>query len=475
MFSIKIRGIYSTALTRLMLDNDFRITSATNVIKSRFDLEPNVEIPDVEIFDNIKEKQGVVVLGKEKGIKLIEDIFKDNFKDVVIRKSESGWNSIYRGKVIKVYPETRSAILEFNTVDGEFQGILDNYECKEDENIVVSIKFPNFSYIRAKLSPNITIPGNYAILIESTYPRISRKISEPEKRRQLMEIAKDAELYSDKWDVLWRTSARYVEEDILVKEIEELNEKLIDVINKIENEEETTLYKGKPGFYAEFPYYSKNKLDELRNNVLKTIPRHHFIKCIGKEYSTLTDFAELMLKKVPESEEKIKDIFDEFIKASFLRKGRMGIDHVKLDGRVFHLTPGIISEIDEKNGSFKMLRYFKGNSNRLYDGLRVPIEPGDYGETEMHLGDSYYFKTTYFNRDNEIKGVYYNVNTPIEIYENQIRYIDLEVDVISMPNGKIRVEDKELLDSFYINGYINLDLKNIATNTVKKIVEDLKD
>ncbi|MBD3226774.1 MAG: DUF402 domain-containing protein [Candidatus Lokiarchaeota archaeon] len=474
MYNIKIRGIYSTALTKLMLDNEFEITKATKVIKSRFDLEPKVEIPDIEIFDNIKNKQGVVILGKEKGVELIKDLLMDEFKDIIIRNSESGWNSIYRGKVIKYYPETRSAIMEFYTEKGEFQGILDGCRCDEGEQRVVSIKFPNFSYVRAKLSPKITIPGDYAILIESNYPRISRKISDPEKRRHLMNIANNVELYSDRWNILWRTSVRDMEEEVLIEEVNELNERLIDILRKVDDENETTLYRGSPGFYAEFPYLTKRKLDSIRDEILKTIPYHHFVKSIGKEYSMLIDFSEKMLKEIPESEDSIRDIFSDYVKRNFLNRGKIGIEHVKLDGRIFHLTPGIISEIDKNDGKFKIIRYFKGNSNKLYDGLRVPMESGDYGETEMQLGEHYYFKTTYFNKDHEMKGIYYNINTPIEIYQNMVRYVDLEVDVISMPDGKIRVEDKELLDSFYINGYINLELKNIATDTVKMIVEDLK-
>jgi len=473
MVNIKIRGIYSTALTKLMLDNDFKVVQATDIIRKRFNLKLINEVPDVEIFDNIKERQGVVVIGDERGIKLIKDIFKNRFKDIIIRSSESRWNSICKGKVLKYNSETKSALLEVNGPDGIFQGVLENCECKEGDNLLVCVKFPNFKFIRAKLSQNIVIPGTYAILIEAPNIRISHKITNPARRERLIKISNKIQLYSDKWNILWRTNADLVSDEELEEEIYRLNEILKKILEYSNDNNESVLFKGQPCFYAEFPYLSKIELDNIRSTIIKTVPGHHYTRAMGNEFSLLVDFTETLLERVNIAEDEIKNVFSNFIRSAFLKRGRVNINHVKLDGRIFHLTPGIITNINEDEQKFIITRYFKGGTNRLYDGLNVPIEPGDYGKTEIKLGE-FYFKTTYYNKDNKIKGTYYNINTPVELYQNSIRYVDLEVDVIQMPDGKIKIEDKEVLDSCYLEGLINLELKNIALNQVKQIIEKIK-
>ncbi|MHA1230179.1 MAG: DUF402 domain-containing protein [Candidatus Helarchaeota archaeon] len=473
MVNIKIRGIYSTALTKLMIDNDFGITYPTEVIRERLNLEPRYEVPDVEIFDNIIERQGVVVLGKEKGVKKIKEIMREEFEDAIIRNSESGWNSVWRGRVIKVDSTNRSAILDFRLENLNFQGVLENYECKEGDNLVVSVKFPSFKYIRAQLSPNITISGDYAILIETKTPLISRKIVDEKRRKELLEIANSMKLVSDKWKVLWRTSADKADNSVLKEELNYLNSKLKEVLEKKDDETIIELYKGLPGFYIEFPAESKKRLDEIRGEVLETVKGHHQIKSIGNDYSMLIDFVEVLLEKTENNKDNINETFNEFTMQNFIKASRIGIEHVKLDGRVFRLTSGSLIEVDKKIGKFILKRYFKGTYNKLYDGLKVPIEEGDYGITEMKAGE-YYYNTSYYNKNNELKGIYYNINTPLEVYQNTIRYVDLEVDVIKMPDGKIKVEDKELLDKFYIEGFISLALKEKAMKTVKEIIEKLK-
>jgi len=47
----KVRGIYATALTRLLLENGFEVVQPSQAIKSRFGIADNNEPPDLKVKD----------------------------------------------------------------------------------------------------------------------------------------------------------------------------------------------------------------------------------------------------------------------------------------------------------------------------------------------------------------------------------------------------------------------------------------
>jgi hypothetical protein len=61
---IRIRGIYTTALTRLLLEGGYRITDPSDAARERFSLDANDEAHhDLEIRDR-PDRQGVSLLGE---------------------------------------------------------------------------------------------------------------------------------------------------------------------------------------------------------------------------------------------------------------------------------------------------------------------------------------------------------------------------------------------------------------------------
>ncbi|MEM3642189.1 MAG: hypothetical protein QXH37_09740, partial [Candidatus Bathyarchaeia archaeon] len=63
-----VRGIYTTALTKLLLDHNFEIVNPSLAIKKRFGLNDNFAPPDLKIKDRY-DLQGVRVLGTLGAIK----------------------------------------------------------------------------------------------------------------------------------------------------------------------------------------------------------------------------------------------------------------------------------------------------------------------------------------------------------------------------------------------------------------------
>jgi predicted RNA-binding protein associated with RNAse of E/G family len=75
---------------------------------------------------------------------------------------------------------------------------------------------------------------------------------------------------------------------------------------------------------------------------------------------------------------------------------------------------------------------------------------------------------------NNLKGEYYSICTPIEIYENYIRYVDLGIDIIKIPNNPPKVIDIEELEEAYKKGIISQWLKEKAHKEVEEILNTIQ-
>ena len=212
----------------------------------------------------------------------------------------------------------------------------------------------------------------------------------------------------------------------------------------------------------EFPYHSKSILDELRNKVTPTVPSHHRLRIIASEYVDLMEKVEL--SGHPEKREMVGKKLEEKLIWSRFEKGKeLKIEHVKLDGKIILLSEGEVveSRLNEKR---LILRRWKFKGRKSYDGLDIPKEAGDYAITEVKEGE-WFYKHTYYRQDGTIIGEYFNMNTPIEFYPDRIRYVDLEVDVIRWPDGRLEILEEDLLD--------NRVKKGIITNELARKVKDL--
>ena len=75
MFSVRIRGIYSTALTKLLLDEGFEVVQPSTIIQERFGLKGNEDSPDLDIED-LGDLQGIRAQGKNEPINAFKTILQ---------------------------------------------------------------------------------------------------------------------------------------------------------------------------------------------------------------------------------------------------------------------------------------------------------------------------------------------------------------------------------------------------------------
>ena len=465
MAKARVRGIYSTALTKLLLDRGFRVVQPSLIMEERFGIEEDREPPDIDISDRA-DRQGVKALGKADAIEKFISILKEFLDDAILRKGTISAGGIYKGIVKKIDPKHRIALIDIGPAVGTLQ-------LKEAPNIRLGeiLIQVDRNYVGAKvpaLTTRICIPGTHAVLISDGHVRVSRKISDQNSRDRLYKLGEELKT---EWGVLWRTTAATQPPDVLRSEVAYLMERGRIIKEKAERTKAPSLvYEGRYYLDAEFPALSKKKLDVIRSSVTPTIPGHHYYKACGGNIALAVDMAEKLLS-MGHPVKEVESLFLQTILAEFpVEDSIVTIEHVKLDGRIFHLGKALVETYDQNKSIITLRRTFE--TNGIYDGLETPKETGDYAITEFKVNE-WYVKTQYFSKDGRQKGIYINLNTPVELYPDRIRYVDLEIDICILPNGEVKILDEKKLEEQAEKGTITLDLLHTTRRKLNDILESL--
>ncbi len=242
-----------------------------------------------------------------------------------------------------------------------------------------------------------------------------------------------------------------------------LQERLLDVVlvELVQDESEDGLVKAR----IELPGASKDSLDGIRLSVTPTLLRHHRLRIIDAK---ALETAEGRLHNHPEKKHHIeKEIFLETIFLPMEKAGIVKVEHVRPSGKCMRPREGVLVHANTEEIVFR--RSFR---NGRYDGLDVPIQPGDYGLTTVREG-AWYIRHAYFTKDKQLIGEYYNINTPVEFYPYGARYLDLEVDVVRRAGEKPVLLDQEKLSLLARRGAIGKALEARALQMADKIMKTL--
>jgi hypothetical protein len=455
----KVRGIYSTALTKLLLDNGFEMVQPSLTIKKRFGLPENSAPSDLKIEDRY-DLQGIRVLGTSDGVDKFQSALHSTLDDVLTRKWMVSVDGIYKGNV----SESDEHVFYVDIGSG-VTGRLQKQEIADanEEQVIVQVERKRIGVKQPVLTTELKIAGNFAILAQNSDVGVSLKIHELNKRAELHALGKA--LAPDGWGIIWRQSSANQSRETLENEIKALAEKAEKLNEKaFQAQAPTLLIEGSSFMDVEFPWFSKRTLDMLRASVAPTLDGHHFYKSCGGEVSAALEMAEKLLED-GQNRSDVEETFKQQILCEFPEAGSIvDVEHVKLSGVVFHLGQATIEGFDDEQ-----IRYERTmRSNGLYDGLGVEKEAGDRAVSETRTGE-WCITTRYFSKDGEPKGTYINLNTPVEVYPKAIRYVDLEVDVCIQPDGAVKVLDVEKLEKAFEKGFISKKLFEIVKEKAKEI------
>jgi len=211
---------------------------------------------------------------------------------------------------------------------------------------------------------------------------------------------------------------------------------------------------------------SKEKLDGLRASVVPTLARHHRLRIL---HPKILERAENQLAERPELKSNLeKALFQEAILLPLSKAEGVRLEHIKMKGKAVRPREGVL--VEGKGSRIVIKRSF---SQGRYDGLNLPIEGGDYGLTEAQEG-AWHLKHTYFSKDGKLKGEYYNINTPVELYAYGARYIDLEIDVVRRAGESPFIVDREDLALLVKEGKISRQLEKKAVEAAEQIVGEMQ-
>lgn len=471
---VRVRGIYATALTRRFMSTGHTVVDASPPIRRRFEAEFPTGDYDVAV-ETTSDRQGVGIHGSPEAVDEIRDVLDAVGTDTLSWVAPTPLGSVYTGRVTEI--RGGGAIVDLGTDGGTgrpCEGYLpfdatDRY-VETGDTVRVQIREPRPPWKEANpgLDTDLRVRAGPVTLVRGD-EGLRMVGGGAADRREFGRIAEllDVEVL-DGWGIEWSRSAIDADLDRLETALSRATERANRVESAVEEprEEPGEMISQTRGVWVWFGRESRFALDETRRQVTATMPGHHRTKAAAEAASTAVDFVEALC-------EPSGDFPFEIVVESFgPREGAtVGIGHGKPDGRVIGLGPGEVTELDADEASITVERTMSGGGR--YDGLGVPKEAGDIAVTTFREG-RWWYPTVYRGDDGSVKGTYVNICTPLELFPEAVRYVDLEVDVVKYPDGTVERIDDDELDSAVAAGQLGEPLAKRARQVAEAVSQALQ-
>jgi Ribonuclease G/E len=463
MTSVRVRGIYATALTRALREAGLDVVAASPPIQERFDADLGAAEPDADVWMT-GDRQGVGVAGPDDHLVPIRDVLADLGRDAFVWEDPVPRGAVFDATVdhtvggggILDLGDGREAYLPFGNADQRVE---------DGDRLRVGIREPAapWSDDRAVAATNVTVSGALASLDRGGDALVSGAAADREQ------LARTADLLDpdvpDNWGVYWNYDATDAEMSALGDALDSLAERaeaVEDALAETEREEGSGLVAAPEStLWAWFGRESRTVLDEHRRAVTETMPGHHRVKAGSEAASSAVDFAESLgvdLDSLP-----FGAVTDQF---GPTEEDSVALHHGKPDGSLITLGRGEVTDRDVEKGRVTVEREMTGGGT--YDALGVDREAGDTATTRFTEGN-WWYPTVYRSEDGERKGTYLNVCTPVEVFPDAVRYVDLHVDVIKHADGTVEVVDEDELQACVDEGLVSEALAEQALSVAERV------
>lgn len=435
---VRVRGIYTTALTQLFGESGHEIVQPSGPIDERFESEFENGPADLAC-ETSRDRQGVSLSGTREAVAEAKEL-------LAIERDSFLWNdplplgSVFEGEVTGT--RGGGAVVSLGEVRGylPFDEVDEYVERGDELRVQVVEPTPPWSDDDPRLSTTIRTPtpGGLVSLREG-----GSGVDAPDA-----ETAGLVDLLSIDVPAGWGISLGRSARGASLSDLEAALSRVAGLAEEFENGERTPY----TGVWCWFGRESRFALDDKRREVTATLPGHHRIKTGSRRASDAVDFAEALceIDSFP---------FDAVASQFGPQEGdELAIEHGKPDGRVITLGRGEVIEYSSDETITLRREMTPGGS---YDALDIPRESGDVAITTLKEG-RWWYPTTYRTEDDKKKGTYVNVCTPVELFPESARYVDLYVDVIKHATGSVERVDSDELSVAVESGRVTEDLAEKA-------------
>ncbi len=470
--TVRVRGIYTTALTALFDD----VVQASPAIQDRFDESFPVEPADV-VVDPTPRRQGIVVSGQVDAVESVHSSLQSIGTDTLSWEASLPRGAVYAGEVTETLGS--GALVDCGDGTGFLPYSKTARRIETGDTVRVQVTEPQPPWVdgRPVLDVTVQIPGELLTLVRGGD---SGTTSAPELADILPESPPDG------WGADWGRAADEAGLDALSDALSRQTERADELDSKFTEAEPpaeaapTQYWADERTYFIWFGRESRFELDDLRRSVTPTMPGHHRIKAATDSASNAVDFVEQVTPSLlsdaaetplhPEAAEEsdpaeqfpFDAVTDQFGPAE---GNTIRLGHGKPAGHRIELGRGEVTEIAD-DGTVTVRRELSGGGT--YDALGVDREDGDVAITKFKEG-RWWYPTVYRSEAGEKRGTYVNICTPVEVFPDQIRYVDLHVDVIKHADGTVERVDDDELDEAVSAGNLSPELAEKARSVARAI------
>lgn len=571
MSRVRVRGVYTTAVTALLREADIAVTDPSPPIRERFG-EEFADAAPAAVVHSSRDRLGLECSGDATPIEETVSTIAGVAIDAIRTTDRVPREAAYVGTVVET--PGSGAIVDLG-VDGEGYLPYDAVEGYVDEGdryrLQVREPTPPWSDHRPRLEPGLRVEtpllglerGGDGVTVEAN-ASTDDEVTELVRLTELLETAPP-----DGWSLTWHRGAIGASMDRLESELAHAAERARTLEDGVPREA-AALADSPDGRLAaplttewvRFGGDARRRLDHVRRRVTTTVPGHHRLKVVSEGAGDVVDFFEAFLevgdsplggwatvRAAGTSDSRTEPAGDPATEPSNDREadgdcnrgtdhgadgecnrgtdygadgapnrgsdrddpaGRSGartaasspsgsrteasdspegeptdailgaawrtfgpdsgddldIEHGKPAARSIQLGPATVRQLDVTTLRLTVERELSGGGT--YDALGTPIEAGDVAETRFTEG-RWWYPTTYRDRSGATKGTYVNVCTPVEVFPDAVRYVDLYVDVIKHPDGLVEIVDEGELEVAVEAGHVSPELADRARTVARSV------
>jgi len=429
--TVRVRGIYATALTALLED----VVQASPPIRERFEEEFPVD-PAGAVVGTTGDRQGVGVHGTDEAVEGVVSRLREVGRDTFAWEAALARGGVYAGEVVETLDGGALVACDGDGTRGFLPYSKTARHVDTGDRLRVQVTEPRAPWRdgRPVLDTTVRVHGALASLVRGG----ATTTNAPELADILPTEPPDG------WGIDWGRDADDADLAALSGAVDRLAERagsIDEALSDIDPPADAapaTYWAGDRSVYLWFGRESRFALDDHRRGMTTTMAGHHRIKAGRGSASEAVDFVEAVCDDPGEGEFPFGAVTRQF---GPQEGDSVSIGHGKPDGRCFDLGPGEVTACSA-DGEVTVRR--KLTPGGTYDAIGGEIQPGDVAVTKFREG-RWWYPTVYRGENGETRGTYVNVCTPVEVFPQGARYVDLHVDVVKYPDGTVeRVDEDEL-------------------------------